>query len=297
MPRIIPNDSNRVRSRLHRPVARTRGYERPEWSLPRGAPAGRIETIAVESAAFGEVRDVGVYLPAGHDPTAALPLVVVHDGGDFVLRHLGRTRHATEGKYGTRGDDLEYIDAAVDQQLRALAKLRGAARHTVVKTRVVRGFLEIRHEKIAAAVRNSEIGATGLDARARGAAGVDRIAKGQVGAEHVSPQIAGAGEAGLQGGGGVFARLLLRLRVGSREVHAQVRRVLGPVREMRVHVDEARQAGVAGKIHDRHMRRGLVTATGRRFHALDEAIADHDERVARRSVQGVQGAREPCGEV
>ncbi len=65
-------------------VARTRGYERPEWSLPRGAPAGRIETIAVESAAFGELRDVGVYLPAGHDPAKALPLVVVHDGGDFV---------------------------------------------------------------------------------------------------------------------------------------------------------------------------------------------------------------------
>ncbi|MFO1142762.1 MAG: alpha/beta hydrolase-fold protein [Amaricoccus sp.] len=65
-------------------VARTLGYERPEWSLPRGAPAGRIERIEVASAAFGEVRDVGVYLPAGYDPERAYPLVVVHDGGDFV---------------------------------------------------------------------------------------------------------------------------------------------------------------------------------------------------------------------
>ena len=65
-------------------VAGTLGYERPEWSLPRGAPAGRIETIAVESPSFGETRDVGVYLPAGHDPARAYPLVVVHDGGDFV---------------------------------------------------------------------------------------------------------------------------------------------------------------------------------------------------------------------
>jgi enterochelin esterase-like enzyme len=65
-------------------VARTLGYERPEWSLPRGAPAGRIETISVASRAFGEARDVGVYLPAGHDPGRAYPLVVIHDGGDFV---------------------------------------------------------------------------------------------------------------------------------------------------------------------------------------------------------------------
>jgi enterochelin esterase family protein len=65
-------------------VAGTLGYERPEWSLPRGAPAGRIEQIEVASQAFGESRTVGVYLPAGHDPGRAYPLVVVHDGGDFV---------------------------------------------------------------------------------------------------------------------------------------------------------------------------------------------------------------------
>jgi enterochelin esterase family protein len=65
-------------------VARTLGYNRPEWSLPRGAPAGRIEVIQVASRAFGEARDVGVYLPAGHDPSRAYPLVVIHDGDDFV---------------------------------------------------------------------------------------------------------------------------------------------------------------------------------------------------------------------
>ena len=64
--------------------ARTLGYERPEWSLPRGAPAGRIEDIAIDSRAFGETRGVRVYLPAGHDPDAPCPLVVVHDGDDFV---------------------------------------------------------------------------------------------------------------------------------------------------------------------------------------------------------------------
>jgi enterochelin esterase-like enzyme len=65
-------------------VAGTLGYERPEWSLPRGAPAGRIEEITVESRAFGEGRGVWIYLPAGHDPERAYPLVVIHDGDDFV---------------------------------------------------------------------------------------------------------------------------------------------------------------------------------------------------------------------
>ena len=65
-------------------VAGTLGYERPEWSLPRGAPAGRIEEIAVASPSFGEVRGVRAYLPAGHDPARAYPLLVVHDGDDFV---------------------------------------------------------------------------------------------------------------------------------------------------------------------------------------------------------------------
>jgi enterochelin esterase family protein len=65
-------------------VAGTLGYERPEWTLPRGTPPGRIEEIAVASRVFGEVRGVRVYLPAGHDPERAYPLVVVHDGDDFV---------------------------------------------------------------------------------------------------------------------------------------------------------------------------------------------------------------------
>jgi enterochelin esterase-like enzyme len=65
-------------------VAGTLGYSRPDWSLPRGAPAGRIETLEIASPAFGEVRTARVYLPAGHDSAQALPLVVIHDGDDFT---------------------------------------------------------------------------------------------------------------------------------------------------------------------------------------------------------------------
>lgn len=63
---------------------RTWGYERPEWSKPRGAPAGRIEDLVVESPTFGETRTERVYLPAGYDADRPYPVVVIHDGDDFV---------------------------------------------------------------------------------------------------------------------------------------------------------------------------------------------------------------------
>jgi enterochelin esterase-like enzyme len=63
---------------------RTWGYERPAWSKPRGAPAGRIEEVIVKSAVFGETRTERVYLPAGYDVDRPYPLVVIHDGDDFV---------------------------------------------------------------------------------------------------------------------------------------------------------------------------------------------------------------------
>jgi enterochelin esterase-like enzyme len=65
-------------------VCRTWGYERPAWSEPRGAPPGRIETIEVQSPTFREIRNERVYLPAGYDADRPYPLVVIHDGDDFV---------------------------------------------------------------------------------------------------------------------------------------------------------------------------------------------------------------------
>jgi enterochelin esterase-like enzyme len=66
-------------------VCQTWGYERPQWSAPRGAPSGRIENIDIESPTFGEVRTERVYLPAGYDAGRSYPLVVIHDGDDFVV--------------------------------------------------------------------------------------------------------------------------------------------------------------------------------------------------------------------
>lgn len=64
-------------------VAMSHGYARPDWTLDRGAPRGRIEELAVESPTFGAVRREKLYLPAGYDARRRYPLIVVHDGGDY----------------------------------------------------------------------------------------------------------------------------------------------------------------------------------------------------------------------
>jgi len=58
-------------------------YRRPLWSRRDPAvPAGRLETIEVESEVFGESRTIGVYRPS-IVAEAPLPLLVVHDGSDY----------------------------------------------------------------------------------------------------------------------------------------------------------------------------------------------------------------------
>lgn len=64
-------------------VARTHGYQRPPWSRASDAPRGAVEDLDVTSAVFGETRRERVYLPHGHDPATAYPLVIIHDGSDY----------------------------------------------------------------------------------------------------------------------------------------------------------------------------------------------------------------------
>jgi enterochelin esterase family protein len=66
-------------------VCTTDGYQRPVWTLPnRTARQGRIETISLRSKAFSGSRDVQVYLPARYRPTRRYPLLVMHDGSDYL---------------------------------------------------------------------------------------------------------------------------------------------------------------------------------------------------------------------
>ncbi len=65
------------------------GYVRPSWTQPDpNARPGRLETLSVDSQVFGEERQVQVYLPERLRPVRDYPLLVVHDGSDFV-RYTG----------------------------------------------------------------------------------------------------------------------------------------------------------------------------------------------------------------
>jgi enterochelin esterase family protein len=62
-----------------------KGYVTPEWTQQDSeARPGSLEALAVKSEAFGERRQVGLYLPARFRRTRRYPLLVVHDGSDYM---------------------------------------------------------------------------------------------------------------------------------------------------------------------------------------------------------------------
>ncbi|MEM7261356.1 MAG: alpha/beta hydrolase-fold protein [Planctomycetota bacterium] len=66
-------------------VCTSAGYEVPDWTeIDPEAPQGRLETWTLPSAALGDERTVTVYLPARFRPSRRYPLLVVHDGPDFL---------------------------------------------------------------------------------------------------------------------------------------------------------------------------------------------------------------------
>ncbi len=61
------------------------GYERPSWTLHNpDARAGDIESRQLESAAFRDTRKFQVYLPARFRRNRRYPLLIVHDGVDYL---------------------------------------------------------------------------------------------------------------------------------------------------------------------------------------------------------------------
>ena len=66
-------------------VCQGAGYERPTWTFDDPeARRGALETIRVDSDTFGEPREVGIYLPARFRRNRRYPLLVVHDGSDYL---------------------------------------------------------------------------------------------------------------------------------------------------------------------------------------------------------------------
>jgi enterochelin esterase-like enzyme len=61
------------------------GYEEPEWTRPDPlARPGSLTELAIDSAAFGERRTVRLYLPARFRRSRRYPLLVAHDGDDYL---------------------------------------------------------------------------------------------------------------------------------------------------------------------------------------------------------------------
>lgn len=66
-------------------VCTTTGYETPEWSYPDAdSRPGTVERHVLKKNVFGDHREIQVYLPARFRATRRYPLLIVHDGFDYV---------------------------------------------------------------------------------------------------------------------------------------------------------------------------------------------------------------------
>lgn len=65
-------------------VCATFGYERPDWTLEDPGAAPGLEEHRLESAIFGDERTFKLYLPARFRRRHRYPLLIAHDGTDFL---------------------------------------------------------------------------------------------------------------------------------------------------------------------------------------------------------------------
>jgi enterochelin esterase family protein len=66
-------------------VCQADGYQRPRWTLhDPEARKGTLESQRIESRTFGDTREFNVYVPARFRRNRRYPLLVVHDGGDYL---------------------------------------------------------------------------------------------------------------------------------------------------------------------------------------------------------------------
>ena len=66
-------------------VCQAYGYKRPAWTeVDPDVREGELVPASVDSQAFGGVREMQVYLPARYRANRRYPLLIVHDGPDYV---------------------------------------------------------------------------------------------------------------------------------------------------------------------------------------------------------------------
>lgn len=81
-----PRNPNRARDPFGaNSVLQGEGYEVPDWVSPDPeARPGRLEPFSFHSKTFDAMRHGAIYLPARFRKTRLYPLLVVHDGSDYV---------------------------------------------------------------------------------------------------------------------------------------------------------------------------------------------------------------------
>ena len=73
-------------------VCQAFGYERPDWTQDEPlARRGTVDELRIASRAFDDERTLRVYLPARFRRTRRYPLIVVHDGHDYLRYAALRT--------------------------------------------------------------------------------------------------------------------------------------------------------------------------------------------------------------
>lgn len=66
-------------------VVTTDQYRTPDWGrLRNGTPRGKVTDHKITSSVFGDKRFFRVYLPAGAKRSRRYPLLVIHDGSDYM---------------------------------------------------------------------------------------------------------------------------------------------------------------------------------------------------------------------
>ncbi|MCA9585091.1 MAG: hypothetical protein KC657_07020 [Myxococcales bacterium] len=81
-----PRNPNRARDPFGaNSVLQSEGYAVPDWAEPdERARPGHLEPFSFKSKAFGAVRTGAIYYPARYRKTRQYPLLVVHDGSDYL---------------------------------------------------------------------------------------------------------------------------------------------------------------------------------------------------------------------
>jgi enterochelin esterase-like enzyme len=141
-------------------VCHTFGYVEPAWSqLDPAAPSGRFEELGVDSAAFGEERRLRVYLPASFSDDQFCPLLIVHDGEDFVA-HAGL---ATVLDNLIHRGDIPPVVAALTQATDRTAEYTGDSRHADFVTEdllpVLRTRFPLREDRAGLVLVGASLGA------------------------------------------------------------------------------------------------------------------------------------------